>query len=379
MEKLAKKHEEYERKLARLADVERHNKDLEAELVQAEMDRKQAEKEKEDAISGVLKAKSAREKEILRVFKRAAAKEVDVDEAPKPKEPKSEFLPNGLKAVPAAYDEMDVTDLLNLQAVDPNVREAIANDIFVELKELSGADVQVVQHKVQTQQLDENGKPVYLIVGAAPKNQDPKTRPQFFHALYTWGQYYLQCYPTKSAAFLEYMLFISKYGVVYSVPNLLVLDRKIRKFYTENPTLQWDMAGKHVTRFVREADLEILLNNLQMANNNSQYTPQKSRTQYIQQNQNQNQTHQSSGKSGQSWGKRSKNPGSGRGDRRSGGGKSSKRRRDSRKSDRCKNWNFRECNDPDCPRDHVCFTCGSYNHKAEDCPQRYDRYRSDYR
>ena len=63
-----------------------------------------------------------------------------------------------------------------------------------------------------------------------------------------------------------------------------------------------------------------------------------------------------------------------RGDRHSGGSKSGRcRQRDSRKSDRCKNWNFRECNDPDCPRDHVCFTCGSYNHKAEDCPQRYDQ------
>ena len=104
-----------------------------------------------------------------------------------PKSRKVSFLPNGLKSVPAAYDEMDVTDLLNLQAVDPNVCEAIANNIFVELKELSGADVQVVQHKVQTQQLDENGKPVYLIVGAAPKNQDPKTRATILSCLVHLG------------------------------------------------------------------------------------------------------------------------------------------------------------------------------------------------
>ena len=175
------------------------------------------------------------------------------------------------KSVPALYTEMDLTDLMNLQAVDAKTHEAIGNDEYVELRDVSGGDVQVVQHKIQTS-TDDNGKPVYFMVGAAPKNQDPKTHPQFFHALYTWGHQSSQ--------------------------------------------------GRG--------------------------------------------PHQSSLGSSQSW----DHPRSSRQGGHSGGHRS----RDSSKKYHCKNYNFHSCDDPECRRDHVCYTCVAYDHKAEDCPLQYDNY-----
>ena len=365
---MVKKQKEYDVKLAKLDEVERRNKELETKLIQADAEKSAAFKERDEAVSGVLVAKTAREREILRVFKQAAAAE-GVGDIGKPREQKSEFLPNGRKAIPAIYTEMDLTDLMNLQAVEAKTRESIGNDEYVELRDVSGGDVQVVQHKIQTT-TDDNGKPVYFMVGAAPKNQDPKTRPQFFHALYTWGQFYLQCYPEKAAAFLEYLLFISKYGVIYSVPTLLLLDSKIRKWYVTHPEENWDMGGKHVTRFVREADLELLLNGMhsplvQGGQKSKNWQGNAAATQQRRQSSQSRGSRTSASGSGQSWDRQRSRPGG-----RSGG----RRSRDSAKKHRCKNYNFRSCDDPDCRRDHVCFTCGAYDHKAEECPQRYDNF-----
>ena len=198
-----------------------------------------------DAVAvGTLKVRTEKEREILRIFKKAAATaEGDPEPDQQPKEPKSEFLLSCLKLVPAIYREMDISELMNIQTVEPKICEDIALNKFVELKDIVSGDEPVIQHKLQTQE-SEDGKSSYITFATTPKHQDPKTQPQFFHALYSWGQFYLQCFPEKATAFLEYLLFISKYGVIYNVPTLISLDQKIRKFYVQNPDLQWDMAGK---------------------------------------------------------------------------------------------------------------------------------------
>ena len=111
-----------------------------------------------------------------------------------PKEPKSEFLLSGLKSVPVIYHEMDISELMNIQTVKPKIHEDIALNKFVKLKDIVSGDEPVIQHKLQTQE-SEDGKSSYITFATAPKHQDPKTRPQFFHALYSWGQFYLQCFP----------------------------------------------------------------------------------------------------------------------------------------------------------------------------------------
>ena len=360
-----KKHQEYQRKLKDAEVVERENKELQEALDHAEQAKEDALKEKDEVMAGVLTARTEKEKEILRVFKRASNSILELDSDPKkPHEPKSEFLPNGLKTVPASYEGMDLTDVLSIASVDSAIREKIGQDEFVELKDLQGAEVQMVQHEFAAQSKTD-GKQCYFTVHSAPRNQDPKTHPQFFHALYSWAQFYLQCYPQKTAQIFEYLLFMSKYGVIYSVSNLLMLDGKIRKFFTQNPELPWDMAGKQVAMFIRQADLELILNGYQ--NPNPQFAQAKGKQR--QQSKQRSQSWDNSGPWSQGGPNRDGHNQSGSFQGQGQHYSQRKRECDPVKGNRCKNYNFHECFDRSCRHEHVCYTCSSRNHRGFDCPQ----------
>ena len=146
---------------------------------------------------------------------------------------------------------------------------------FFELKALQkGSDIKMVHQRVQTQDDEGEGSSFY-IVGSAPRSQDLKTRPQLFYALYSWGQFYLQCFPEKTTAFLEYLAFMIKYGVIYPVPMLVKLDNKIRQFYVQHPNLNWDMTGLQVSRFLLDANIDLQQANSQFTAFN---TPQKQKS-----------------------------------------------------------------------------------------------------
>ena len=138
---------------------------------------------------------------------------------------------------------MNLAGLLNLSSVDERPCEKIGKGQFVELYAI---------HKVDDVSSSINDKDR----SSSVKSQQPKTRPEFFQLLYRFGQYYLQYYPKKSAAFLEYLSFMNKYGAVYPVTTLVKLDTSIRKFYTECPELNWDVTCPEVNRFITNANLD---------------------------------------------------------------------------------------------------------------------------
>ena len=249
-------------------------KALEQELEAAKKERQQAIDERDKALASSVVASNDRERQILRLFKHVAEETLGAD--PKhPRETKNWFHLDGQKVVPAKYEQMNLDNLLNIALVEPKCREMIAQNTFFELKALQkGSDIEMVQHCIQTQDDDREGSSFY-IVGSVPCSQDLKTQPQLFYALYSWRQFYLQCFPKKTAAFLEYLAFMTKYGIIYPVPTLVKFDNKIRQFYVQHPHLNWDMTGPQVQRFLLDANID-----LQQAN--SQFTsfnmPQKQKS-----------------------------------------------------------------------------------------------------
>ena len=140
LEEMNEKHEQMRKELEvaelEVAEQERtRRKELELELEKAKQDRQAALDERDKALSSSLVAKTEREQQILRLFKRAAEETLGPDPK-KPKENKSEFELDGQKTIPAKYEEMDLTNLLNIASVEPKCREMIAQNIFFELKAL---------------------------------------------------------------------------------------------------------------------------------------------------------------------------------------------------------------------------------------------------
>ena len=361
LEEMNEKHEQMRKELEAAEQERTRRGELELELEKAKQDRQEALDERDRALSSSLMAKTERERQILRLFKRAAEETLGPDPK-KPKENKSEFELDGQKTIPAKYEEMDLTNLLNIASVEPKCREMIGQNIFFELKALQkGSEIE--QQRVVVQN-DDGETPAYYVVGSSPKSHDLKTRPQLFYVLYSWGQFYLQCFPQKTAAFLEYLAFMTKYGVVYSVPTLVKLDNKIRQFYVQHPQLNWHMTSPQVQRFLLDANIDLQQENAQF---NTFATPvkqkQKSRRrggggsrrqQGWQQNQGQGQRFSSGHSQGGSWDQNSNSW--------------DQRDRDwEERQNRCRNYNFRQCRDRNCPRDHVCYYCGARNHKARQC------------
>ena len=174
--------------------------------------------------------------------------------------------------------------------------------------------------------------------------------------LYGWGQYYLQCFPEKAAAYLEYLQFLTKYGVIYSVPTLIRLDNRINQYFVQHLELQWDTTCPFVQRVLLDIGIEVQKGILQaLPVQVPLVSPQPQRNHQSQQvnhnNNNSSQNHQ----------------GSGRSHRRGGSGHH--RERSDNQDRRCKNYNFNSCDcGSRCDREHVYYYCGSQGHKGGDCP-----------
>ena len=193
----------------------------------------------------------------------------------RPCETKNEFHLDGQKVVLAKYEQMNLDNLLNIASVEPKCCKMITQNTFFKLKALQkGSNIEMVHQCMQTQDDDRDGSSFYIVV-LAPHSQDIKTHPQLFYALYSWGQFYLQCFPEKTVTFLEYLAFMTKYGVIYLVPSLVKLDNKIHQFYVQHPHLNWDMTGPQVQHFLLDTNI-----NLQQANSqfSSFNTPQKQKS-----------------------------------------------------------------------------------------------------
>ena len=97
-----------------------------------------------------------------------------------------------------------------------------------------------------------------LLTVAAPMSAaGPSVHPELLQLLYEFGQFYLQVYLAKATSFLEYLAFITKYGIVFSVPVLVNLDNNIRRFYVQRPHLNWDVTRVEVQHMVKDAEIEM--------------------------------------------------------------------------------------------------------------------------
>ena len=262
------------------------------------------------------------------------------------KKQKREFTPHGDKIVPAAYGQMNTDGLLTLETVDPNVRDKIARNEFVEL---------VALHKVEDAELSRKKQATAEADDSVSKSAI-KDRPEFFYLMYKFGMYYLQCYPEKTVAFLEYMAFLTRYGKKYTVSQLVRLDTSCRRHFAQNPSVNWNPSLPHIERFVRDIQVEIEENKGGSTTNGVQVKVQPKAK--LQQQKFGWQDHGNKWHTGQGYQQSS--------GRKRGSASYSSRNKD----DICRDFNFRRCTRPKCYWEHCCWECRSYDHNVDRCPRR---------
>ena len=251
---------------------------------------------------------------------------------------------------------MDLQGLIYIKNVDVHCREAIAKHRFFELADLLKSDslhYRPQRSVTHTEELPD-GRVVTYTTPLQGKASEPKTRPELYQLLYAFGQYYLQCFPAKTAGFLEYLTYLTKYCAHLSMPILVSLEVSIRKFYVEHPDLNWNVTRDEVQHLFKHAEQE----QEKMTRTASQNrTPNKTRT------------------------PQAPHPGPGTKSRRSyrfdqtHRGQPQAVGHDDARDRRCKNWNFSECrDDPRCYREHICWYCGA-GHKGKHCTQHRSRGR----
>ena len=239
----------------------------------------------------------------------------------------------------------------------------IARNQIFELYHLSKIDyLSFTQQKLIAKGTDGSKGCVLTMSSASSlQNRQPKTRPEFFALLYSFGQFNLQIFPSKGAAFLKYLMYLTKYASHYHISTLIKLDNSIRHFFVQHPERNWEVQGTEVSTFVKDANLE----HAKLSAANAKSKPKHNQTQQKGKIRYDNYAVRSVS---------SKNKG------RSGRSQYDNRSYDnSRSADprehRCRNWNFRECvNNPRCFCDHVCYECGDPNHKAKNCSYNYKNY-----
>ena len=242
-------------------------------------------------------------------------------------DPKHEFDLDGSKIVPARYERMEIEGLLTMSAVEPKCREMIAKNQFFELFHLHKVDDLDFTHQhILTDTEDSDGCSLTVSSGSV-KTQQPKSRPDFFQLLYSFGQFYLQ------------------------------LDTSICRFFVQRPQLNWDITHPEINCFIKDADIEVTKLNA-AGKQNSKLKPgqrSKSSRRSSTYHANNGQYHPYLCNNYYSGGNRGQNNATTSNDPR---------------DCHCHNYNWRQCiDDPRCFKDRVCYYCGEPGHKAPQCPR----------
>ena len=98
---------------------------------------------------------------------------------------------------------MNLQGLIYIKTVDANCHKHIAKNKFFELSDLLKADSlhYCPQHTVTHTEELPDGRVISYTVPLQSKASGPKTRPELYQLLYTFGQYYLQCFQRKQLGF----------------------------------------------------------------------------------------------------------------------------------------------------------------------------------
>ena len=162
--------------------------------------------------------------------------------------------------------------------------------------------------------------------------------------LYSFGQYYLQYFPEKAAAFLEYLWYLTTYASEFTVQGLLKLDNELRRLYVLNPEWNWEQSRYEISCIT------------------DHHIRERNNFQNIQSNQ------QSACKSSRGFGGRGR--GSFRGRSTSSPQVPSASQQSALALERCMNYNKGWCRlGNKCYRQHICYSCGDKNHKLFTCTQ----------
>ena len=142
--------------------------------------------------------------------------------------------------------------------MEPHCKEMITNNQFFELHHLHKVDdLQFTQQCIVTEGKEgEEGCVLTISLASAFQTKQPKSCPEFYTLLYMFGQYYLQFFPGKTAAFLEYLSFLTKYMSNYHMTVLLKLDKSIRWFFIQHPVLNWHVTHPEIDRFIKDTDIK---------------------------------------------------------------------------------------------------------------------------
>ena len=151
-------------------------------------------------------------------------------------EEKSEVTVDGVKKVPAEYCGTNMEGLVMHSSVPVKVRNMIAKNEFLELSRMFNSE--------ETVAANIGG---FTIMSAA-NNKSITKKSEVFYLLYQFGQYYLQVFPEKAIAFLEYLGFLTKYAASFSVQGLIKLDSALRTQYTAHPVWNWDQSRIQINR-----------------------------------------------------------------------------------------------------------------------------------
>ena len=354
MDRMVARQHELESKLKQAEEAEAQSRDLEGQLMAEKERTQQAEADKRNAEIQLAQA----EKESLAAYRVATNAISGEPPLKRPRvEEKREFTLDGLKCTPVEFKSMDLQGLIYIKTVDVNCHEAIAKNRFFELADLLKSDslhYRLQRSVTHTEELPD-GRVVMYSTPLQGKALEPKMRPELYQLLYTFGQYYLQCFPAKTVGFLEYLTYLTKYCAHLSMPILVSLEMSIRKFYMEHPDLNGNIMQDEMQHLFKNVDQEQEKLN-RTANQNR--TPNKGRPQQLS-------PHRS--------GTKSKRPH--RFDQNQPRSQSQSAGSDDTQECRCKNWNFSECrDDPRCYCEHICWYCGA-GHKGKHCTQHRSRGR----
>ena len=119
---------------------------------------------------------------------------------------------NGEKVIPASYSGMNFEGL-SVQLVTKKCRDQIARNEFLELMQMANESEIGITEKCDILEI-----------------------------LYSFGMIYLQIYPEKTIAFLQYCTYLAKMSYYINVKGLLEFDTIVRKSFIQNSDRNWQIS-----------------------------------------------------------------------------------------------------------------------------------------
>ena len=131
--------------------------------------------------------------------------------------------------------------------VKPNMREKIIN-MFVSMGDILYDTA--ASNNLRAAEQAEMYSPEYLAQNVPPPT-NIKSKLELFNRLFFFASYYLQKYPEKTVSFFDYLMYLMEQADVLDVPDLVMLDHRMRQDFACHPDWNW---GQHRPESLRTID-----------------------------------------------------------------------------------------------------------------------------